>query len=62
MALHLPEGRHFAFGVERDQAAAVGHRRAAALVADLQLFAVHAQDAAMRLLLPSTPTAPSARP
>ncbi len=52
MALHLPEGRHFVFGVDRDQPLPQRLDELQRLVADLQLFAVHAQDAAMRLLLP----------
>ncbi|MDH4391274.1 MAG: autoinducer binding domain-containing protein [Aquabacterium sp.] len=52
MALHLPEGKHFAFGVERDQPLPANGSELSRLVADLQLFAVHAQDAAMRLLWP----------
>ncbi|GCL64827.1 helix-turn-helix transcriptional regulator [Pseudaquabacterium pictum] len=55
MALHLPEGRHFAFGVERDQPLPSDGGELQRLVADLQLFAVHAQDAAMRLLSPLLP-------
>ena len=55
MALHLPEGRHFAFGVERDQPLPSDGGELSRLVADLQLFAVHAQDAAMRLLSPAAP-------
>jgi len=55
MALHLPEGRHFAFGVERDQPLPSDGAELSRLVADLQLFAVHAQDAAMRLLSPVAP-------
>ncbi len=52
MALHLPEGRHFVFGVDRDQPLPDSLDELQRLVADLQLFAVHAQDAAVRLLLP----------
>ncbi len=55
MALHLPEGRHFAFGVERDKPLPSDGGELQRLVADLQLFAVHAQDAAMRLLSPAAP-------
>ncbi len=55
MALHLPEGRHFAFGVERDKPLPSDTGELQRLVADLQLFAVHAQDAAMRLLWPVVP-------
>ena len=61
MALHLPEGRHFAFGVERDQPLPEDRDALQRMVADLQLFAVHAQDAAMRLLSPALP-APLERP
>lgn len=53
LALHLPEGRHFMMGVDRDRRLP---RRTASLtrmVATLQLFAVHAQEAAMRLFLPA---------
>ena len=53
MALHLPEGRHFALGVERDQPLPTDGRELTRLVADLQLFAVHAQDAALRVLSPA---------
>lgn len=54
MALHLPEGRHFLLGVDRDQVLPSNVAELQRLVADLQLFAVHAQDAALRLLLPET--------
>ena len=53
MALHLPEGRHFALGVERDQALPTDGGELTRLVADLQLFAVHAQEAALRVLSPA---------
>lgn len=52
MALHLPEGLHFQLGVDRDQALPADPGELQRLVADLQLFAVHAQDSAMRLLVP----------
>ncbi len=52
MALHLPEGRHFMLGVDRDQPLPQDPNELQRLVADLQLFAVHAQDTAMRLLVP----------
>jgi DNA-binding CsgD family transcriptional regulator len=55
MALHLPEGRHFAMGVERDQPLPTDGGELTRLVADLQLFAVHAQDAALRVLSPAAP-------
>jgi DNA-binding CsgD family transcriptional regulator len=52
MALHLPQGRHFAMGVERDQPLPADRVELTRIVADLQLFAVHALDAAMRVLAP----------
>jgi DNA-binding CsgD family transcriptional regulator len=52
MALHLPEGKHFLLGVDRDQQLPQDPDELQRVVADLQLFAVHAQDAAIRLLLP----------
>jgi DNA-binding CsgD family transcriptional regulator len=56
MALHLPEGRHFMLGVDRDRALPTDRNALTRVVADLQLFAVHALDAAMRILVPSDPT------
>ncbi|CAG1011708.1 Transcriptional activator protein AnoR [Anaerolineales bacterium] len=55
LALHLPEGRHFCIGVDRDQPLPASTAEVTRIVADLQLFAVHAQDAALRVLLPSQP-------
>ena len=55
MALHLPEGRHFVLGVERDAPLPGDAVELNRLVADLQLFAVHAQDAALRVRAPQTP-------
>ncbi|TMH35368.1 MAG: LuxR family transcriptional regulator [Betaproteobacteria bacterium] len=55
LALHLPEGRHFMMAVDRDQALPAGPTELTRMVADLQLFAVHAQDAAQRVLVPRPP-------
>jgi DNA-binding CsgD family transcriptional regulator len=52
MALHLPEGRHFQIGVDRDRPLPEDSDELQRMVADLQLFAVHAQDAALRLFIP----------
>jgi hypothetical protein len=52
--LHLPEGKHFQFGVDRERPLPTDPGELQRLVADLQLFAVHAQDSAMRLLVPPT--------
>jgi DNA-binding CsgD family transcriptional regulator len=64
MALHLPDGRHFMMGVDRDAALPSNHRELTRLVADLQLFAVHALDAAMRVLVQplKAPEVPSLTP
>jgi len=52
MALHMPEGRHFVLGVDRDKPLPSDPGELQRVVADLQLFAVHAQEAALRLLVP----------
>ena len=52
MALHLPDGKHFVLGVDRDKALPEDTDELQRMVADLQLFAVHALDAAMRILVP----------
>lgn len=64
MALHLPEGKHFFLGVDRDQALPSDSRELTSLVAQLQLFAVHALDAAMRVLVvtPAQEKLPSLTP
>jgi DNA-binding CsgD family transcriptional regulator len=64
MALHLPEGRHFMLGVDRDQSLPGDNDELTRMVADLQLFAVHAQDTAMRVLVsaPLQPERPALRP
>jgi len=49
LALHLPNGRHFCLGVDRDRPLPKSARSVTRIVADLQLFAVHAQDAAFRI-------------
>jgi DNA-binding CsgD family transcriptional regulator len=51
MALHLPGGRHFLLGVDRDGELPADDAVLTRLMADLQLLAMHAQDAAVRLLL-----------
>lgn len=53
MALHLPEGKHFLIGVDRDRPLPEDSQELQRMVADLQLFAVHAQDAALRLFVPN---------
>lgn len=60
LALHLPGGRHFFIGVDRDQPLPSDPVEVTRMVADLQLFAVYAQDAAQRVLVP--PPAPADTP
>jgi DNA-binding CsgD family transcriptional regulator len=55
LALHLPEGRHFFIGVDRDRPLPSNPNEVARRVAHLQLFAAHAQDAALRILAPPSP-------
>lgn len=53
LALHLPEGRHFVLGVDRADPLPRSPTELTRIVADLQLFAVYAQEAAQRVLLPA---------
>ena len=64
LALHMPEGRHFLLGVERDRPVPTDAAELTRLVADVQLFAVHAQDAALRIFAPKAidPSLPSLTP
>ncbi|MBL8302901.1 MAG: LuxR family transcriptional regulator [Ideonella sp.] len=55
LALHLPDGKHFFLGVDRDGPLPKDQTELQRVVADLQLFAVHAQEAALRLLVPKSP-------
>ncbi|MCV2352772.1 autoinducer binding domain-containing protein [Paucibacter sp. B2R-40] len=52
LALHLPEGRHFVLGMDRSADLPSDAAQLTRLVADMQLFAVHAVDTALRVLLP----------
>lgn len=52
LAMHMPQGRHFMLGVDRNEALPSEPSTLTRIVADLQLFAVHAQDAALRLFVP----------
>jgi DNA-binding CsgD family transcriptional regulator len=64
LALHMPDGRHFLLGVDRDRPVPDDPGELTRMVADLQLFAVHAQDAAARILIPASadPALPSLTP
>lgn len=57
VALHLPENRHFVLSLSREQPLPRDDEQIARMLADLQLLAVHSQDAALRLLSPPS-TAP----
>jgi len=50
VGLHLPQDRHFLLGVDRADALPQDDSRLTQLLAQLQLLAVHAQDAALRLM------------
>ena len=64
LALHMPEGRHFMLGVDRDQPVPPDPVELTRLVAELQLFAVFAYESALRILVPSPSdsSAPSLTP
>ena len=53
MALHLPNARHFILGVDRRKALPKRPGQLTKTIAQLQLFAVYAQEAAQRLLVDS---------
>lgn len=52
LALHLSGDRHLSFGVDRDQPLEHRAERLTLTVAEVQLFAVHAQEAANRIYAP----------
>ena len=54
MALHLPGGKHFLLGVDRDQPLPGDEIQLTRMMADLQLLAVHAQETTIRLLVPES--------
>lgn len=63
LALHLPQGRHFLFGVNRCERLPYSPAETTQLLATVQLFAVHACEAALKLLAPAeAPDAPSLTP
>jgi len=52
-AMHFPGGKHFALCVHLDRDQSLSVKRLSQLIPELQMFSVHAQDAAFRLLLPA---------
>lgn len=55
LATHRPMGRHFFFAVDRDRPLPDHAQEVSRRLADLQLFAVFAEEAAARVLLPTDP-------
>lgn len=62
LALHLPEDKHFCIGADRDKPLPDCSNKLTRIVADLQLFAVHAQEAALRIFMPEAPSVRSGGP
>lgn len=60
-ALHLPTDEHILLGIDRDTPLPTNEHRRARLLAELQLLAVHAREAAERLLQ-FAPVAPANAP
>ena len=58
LALHLPGGKHFSLGVDSDRPISSDSRQLTRIVAELQLFAAHAQETAFRVLVPPAPAFP----
>ena len=55
LALHLPKGLHFFVGVDRKKPLPRRQSEISRMAGELHLFVAHAQDAALRLLLPPMP-------
>ena len=53
VVFHLPERRHFLLGVDRDQPLPQDPEEVGRMLAAVQLFAVHAQEASTRFLRPA---------
>jgi len=47
--MHMPEGKHYMIGVDRDQPVSGDAKEVTALVGKLQVFAVHANEAAAQV-------------
>jgi DNA-binding CsgD family transcriptional regulator len=56
LAIHMPAGCHFFIGIDRDRTLNENAKSMTRIVAELQLFAVHAQDAAFRIFAPNVRT------
>lgn len=55
LALHLPQKKHFFFAVDRDRPLPSDSREVAKMTAEFSLFAIYAQDVAMKILGPPEP-------
>lgn len=53
LALHMPRGRHFLFGVDRDQSLPEDAGEVTRMTAAVLMLAVYVQEAALRILLPT---------
>lgn len=62
LAMHLPGGRHFVLGVDRDQDLPSDAEEVTRMVASLQLFAAYAHEAALPILSPAEVQADRALP
>lgn len=62
MSLHMPGGRQFLFGVDRERPLPTDDGDLMRLMADLQLLAVHAQETAARVMLPRSAYGPAGAP
>lgn len=61
VSVHMPGCRRFLLGVDREEALPQDPLKLNRMIADLQLLAVHAQDAAARLLVSRTVAVPHLR-
>jgi DNA-binding CsgD family transcriptional regulator len=55
LAMHLPKGLHFFFGVDSDSMKCESPKNLGLILGDLQRFVAHAQAAAFELCLPTRP-------
>jgi DNA-binding CsgD family transcriptional regulator len=60
VALRLPGNQQFLIGLDRERALPRGNQKITRLLADLQMLAMHCQDAAQRFLIREAPPLPAA--
>lgn len=61
VVLHMPAGRHFMLGVDRDRPLPTSSQELTRIVADLQLYATYAQEAAAKVFAASPEASPAAQ-